>query len=178
MEKILAVPVLDRSGLSALSAGDPVLLDGVIYTARDQAHKKIRAMMEEGKKLPFDPAGAAVYYCGPTPAREDGLFGSAGPTTSSRMDPFTVPLLKAGIAVTIGKGDRSPEILSACAQTGSLYLVTYGGAGAYLAKRIVRQEVVAFPELGAEAVYRLEVKGFPAVVAFDVRGKSIFHDAR
>jgi fumarate hydratase subunit beta len=174
VEKTISLPLIERSELEKLSAGDTVLLDGVLYTARDQAHKKLTALMDAGKPLPFDPNGAVIYYCGPTPVRKDGLFGSSGPTTSSRMDAYTAPLLKAGVAGTIGKGDRSPGVLAACREFRSVYLVTFGGAGAYLAKRVVRQEVIAFPELGTEAVYRLEVRGFPAVVAFDTRGKSIF----
>lgn len=174
MSKNINLPLTDRSALKGLRAGDEVSINGVLYTARDQAHKKIVGLLEKGEPAPFDLAGNMIYYCGPTPQREDGLFGSAGPTTASRMDDFTAPLLNAGIVGTIGKGNRSDKVLNACRETGAVYLVTFGGAGAYLAKRILKQECVAFPELGPEAVYRLEVKDFPAVVAFDPEGNSIF----
>lgn len=174
MKTNLTLPVKDRSVLATLNTGDEVSVSGVLYTARDQAHKKMLSLLGKGEPLPFDPKGAMIYYCGPTPARADGLFGSAGPTTSSRMDEFTVPLFKAGLAGTIGKGNRSSKIMEACREYGAVYLVTFGGAGAYLAQRILKQECVAFPELGPEAVYRIEVKDFPAVVAFDPAGNSLF----
>lgn len=174
MKTNLTLPIDDRAALASLRAGDELSLSGVLYTARDQAHKLMLGLLGKGQALPFDPKGAMLYYCGPTPSRGDGLFGSAGPTTSSRMDDFTVPLLKAGIAGAIGKGNRSAKVLDACREYGAVYLVTFGGAGAYLAKRILDQECVAFPELGPEAVYRLEVKEFPAIVAFDPEGNSIF----
>lgn len=168
---------LDGEGLAKLRsipAGKSVLLRGTLYTARDQAHKRLAAILEKGGKLPFDFRGAAIYYCGPTPPRADGLFGSAGPTTSARMDPFAPRFYEAGVALTMGKGSRSEAVREACAKHGAVYLTTFGGAGALLATKIKSQRVVAFPELGAEAVYELEVEDFPAMVAFDAQGGSAF----
>lgn len=172
--RVLTFPLTDRSALKDLRPGDEVSINGVLYTARDQAHKKLMVLLEQKLPLPFDPKSGAIYYCGPTPERGDGLFGSAGPTTSSRMDEFAGALYRAGIAGTIGKGNRSAKVLDACRENGSVYFVTFGGAGAYLAKRILKQECVAFPELGPEAIYRLEVENFPAIVGFDVSGNSLF----
>ncbi len=174
--QVLKLPVAaeGRETLRELKAGDHILLSGIIYTARDQAHKRLVGILDRGGELPFEIRGCGIYYCGPTPPREDGLFGSAGPTTSARMDPFAPRLYAAGAALTIGKGGRSEEVRQACAKHGALYLVTYGGAGAYLAARMTSQKLVAFPELGAEAVYEIAVKDFPAIVAFDARGNSFF----
>ena len=172
--RVLTFPLKDRSVLKDLRPGEEVSVNGVLYTARDQAHKKLVSLLDKKQFLPFDPEGSAIYYCGPTPERGDGLFGSAGPTTSSRMDDFAGALYREGIAATIGKGNRSPKVLDACRENNSVYFVTFGGAGAYLAKRILKQECVAFPELGPEAVYRLEVSDFPAIVGFDASGSSLF----
>lgn len=167
----LTFPVTDRSVLLSLHAGDPVTLSGVIYTARDQAHKRLMELKARGEALPLDLNGTAIYYCGPTPAREDRRFGSAGPTTSARMDPFAPEMYALGAAASIGKGGRSEAVRAACEKNRSVYLITFGGAGAYLAKRILTQELVAFPDLGAEAIYRLTVKDFPAIVGIDAHGK-------
>jgi fumarate hydratase subunit beta len=173
MIKKLNVPIRDEEELLQLEAGDMVRLTGTLYTARDQAHKKILDGIEHGIEPPFDLKNNLIYYCGPTPARGDGLFGSAGPTTSSRMDKMTPPLIERGIRGTIGKGERSPEVLEACRKYRAVYLAAFGGAGAELAKRIKKQELIAYPELGAEAVYKLEVEDFPVIVAVDTKGKSI-----
>lgn len=170
----LPIDEASRKVLESLSAGDFVSLTGTIYTARDQAHKRIVEASKRGESLPFEPKGAAIYYCGPTPPREDGLFGSAGPTTSARMDPFAPKLYEAGVAVTIGKGNRAEAVREACAKFGAVYLVTYGGAGAYLASRMKSQRLVAYPDLGAEAVYEIVVEDFPAIVGFDSKGGSFF----
>ncbi|NPU99810.1 MAG: TRZ/ATZ family protein [Brevinematales bacterium] len=173
MIKKLNIPIRDEEELLQLEAGDMVRLTGTLYTARDQAHRKILDGIEHGIEPPFDLKNNLIYYCGPTPPREDGLFGSAGPTTSSRMDKMTPPLIERGIRGTIGKGERSPEVLEACRKYRAVYLAAFGGAGAELAKRIKKQELVAYPELGTEAVYKLEVEDFPVIVAVDTKGKSI-----
>jgi len=174
MEKKLMLPVQNNESLEEFVIGQRILINGKMYIARDQAHKRIVNMLKNKEKLPFSLNGNMIYYCGPTPPRKDGTFGSAGPTTSARMDAYTIPLMKEGLKGFIGKGDRSGEIRLACKKYKSLYLITFGGAGAYLAKRIASQKLIAFPELGPEAIYEIEVIDFPAIVAFDTRGKSIF----
>ena len=161
--KKLELP-LTRSDLSGLKAGDEVLINGTLYTARDAAHKK---------GLPLDLKGQAIYYVGPTPAKKGKVIGSAGPTTSSRMDKYTPSLLKRGLVAMIGKGKRSPEVVSAIIKNRAVYFAAVGGAGAYLSKRIISSKVVAYPELGTEAVREIVVKDFPAVVAIDPKGGMI-----
>jgi fumarate hydratase subunit beta len=155
---------LTKVDISGLKAGDEVLINGTLYTARDAAHKK---------GLPLDLKGQAIYYVGPTPAKKGKVIGSAGPTTSSRMDKYTPVMLKKGLAAMIGKGKRSPEVISAIIKNRAVYFAAIGGAGAYLSKKIVSSEVVAYPELGTEAVRRIEVRDFPAVVAIDPKGRMI-----
>jgi len=147
-----------------LTAGQKILLSGMIYTARDAAHKKIVESLQNKQSLPFELKDAVIFYAGPTPARENGLPGAIGPTTSSRMDPYTVPLLEAGISAVIGKGERAPEIMESMAKHDVVYFIAVGGIGALLAKCIRSMTCVAWPELGPEAVYRMEVKDFPVVV--------------
>ncbi len=156
--------------LPLLSCGDIVRIQGTVYTARDQAHKRLVESLERGDDLPLSLKGQLIYYCGPTPAREDGLFGSAGPTTSARMDPFTPRLIEAGVVATMGKGPRSEAVREACARHGAVYLLTFGGAGAFLARAIRSQRLVAYPDLGPEAIYELTVEDFPAIVGIDSRG--------
>ncbi|MCX7882155.1 MAG: FumA C-terminus/TtdB family hydratase beta subunit [Brevinematales bacterium] len=170
MIRVLHFPNED---VSYLQCGEMVLLNGTIYTARDQAHKRLVESLHHNHPLPLPLRGQLLYYCGPTPPREDGLFGSAGPTTSARMDPFTPTLLSAGLTACMGKGPRSPSVQEACAQYGAVYLITFGGAGAFLAKHILSQRLVAYPDLGTEAIYELTVKDFPAIVAIDSRGKTL-----
>lgn len=157
-----------------LCAGDSVSLSGVIYTARDAAHKRLLEALKNGQALPFDIKGQTIYYMGPTPARPGQVIGSCGPTTSGRMDAFTPPLLAAGLGAMIGKGERSAEVREAIKKQRGVYFVTYGGAGALLAKTVRKAEIVAYPELGAEAVMRLEVEDFPVIVANDMRGGDLF----
>lgn len=157
-----------------LRAGDWVLLSGEIYAARDQAHKKLFEIIKSGRKLPLRLNGEIIYYAGPTPARPGRMIGSAGPTTSSRMDKYAPALYKLGVAATIGKGERSKEVRDAITRFEGLYLVTIGGAGAYLSERIKEAEVLLWPELGPEAVYRLAVEDFPCLVAYDSRGGDYF----
>ena len=157
-----------------LCAGDSISLSGVIYTARDAAHKRLAEALKSGQPLPFDIKGQTIYYMGPTPARPGQVIGSCGPTTSGRMDAFTPALLAAGLGAMIGKGERSAEVKEAIKKQRAVYFVTYGGAGALLAKTVRKAEVVAYPELGAEAIMRLEVEDFPVIVANDMHGGDLF----
>ncbi len=157
-----------------LSAGEELLLCGKIYTARDAAHSRLYETIKTGKALPVDLSDNVLYYCGPTPAKPGRAIGSCGPTTSGRMDKFTPVLLEKGLGASIGKGRRSDEVLRAIKKYKSLYLVAIGGAGAYLSSRIKRSMVIAYKDLGPEAIYELWVEDFPVVVAIDSKGKSIF----
>ncbi len=158
----------------SLEAGQLLLLTGVLYGARDAAHRRLAAALARGEGLPVNLAGQVIYYVGPTPAPPGRPCGSAGPTTSGRMDPFTPALLKAGVRALIGKGNRSPEVVAALKEYGGVYLAATGGAGALLAQCIREMEVVAYPELGPEAVYRLVVEDFPVVVAIDTWGRNLY----
>lgn len=157
-----------------LRAGDNILLSGVIYTARDAAHKRMAALLDEGKPLPFPLPGSAIYYAGPTPAPEGLPIGSCGPTTSSRMDVFTPRLLDLGLSAMIGKGGRSPAVCEAIRRNGAVYLCAIGGAGALAAQAVRSLEVIAFDDLGCESVKRLVVEDFPLVVGIDCAGGSLF----
>jgi len=157
-----------------LKVGDFIKIDGIIYTARDAAHKKIFELIKKNKKLPFDLSGNLIYYIGPSPAPPGKIIGSAGPTTSSRMDIFTPEFYKMGLKATMGKGGRSREIIDTCKKYKSIYLITFGGCGAYLSQFIKKVELIAFEELGAEAIYKMEVKNFPAIVGIDIYGNYIY----
>jgi len=159
---------------ASLGAGDWILLSGRIYTARDQAHRRMAAAIEKGGRLPFSLSGEVIYYCGPTPARPGRVIGSAGPTTSSRMDQFLEKILGLGVLATIGKGERSKMAKEVFSRFGALDLVTIGGAGAYLSQRIKKCEIRLWPDLGPEAVYELWVEDFPCLVAYDILGKDYF----
>jgi len=164
--------------IEKLTAGTQVLISGTVYTARDAAHRRIIEARGKGEGLPFDPTGQTLYYMGPSPARPGQVIGSAGPTTSSRLDGYTPALIAAGLKAMIGKGERSPQVKEALRRYKAIYLVTIGGAGALLAKTIKQAEVVAYPDLGPEAILRLEVEDFPAVVANDIYGEDLFEQAR
>jgi fumarate hydratase subunit beta len=164
--------------IEKLRAGDRVFISGVLFTARDAAHQRLIQAIAGGDKLPFNIKGQTLYYMGPSPARPGRVIGSAGPTTSGRMDIYTPPLLKAGLKAMIGKGSRSVEVKEAIKKHRAIYLVTFGGAGALLSKSIKKAEVVAYPELAAEAVMRLEVENFPAIVASDIYGGDLFTQNR
>lgn len=157
-----------------LNAGDKVLLSGIVYTARDAAHKKLKSLIDSGQSLPFDLHGAVIYYAGPTPSPANLPIGSCGPTTSSRMDAFAPLLLDNGLLAMIGKGDRSFEVYESIKRNGALYFAALGGGGAIAAKSIVSAEIIAFDELGCEAVRRLQIKDFPLVLAIDANGNSLY----
>jgi fumarate hydratase subunit beta len=167
-------PPLTDSVVRSLKAGDEVLVSGIIYTARDMAHKRLCEAIDAGQKLPFELEGAVIYFVGPTPARPGRIIGSAGPTTSSRMDAFSPKLLAKGLKAMIGKGYRSIEVRDALKKYGAVHLSTIGGAGALLSKHIISAEVIAYEDLGTEAVRKLQVVDFPAVVAYDSHGGSIY----
>lgn len=160
--------------LKAAEAGDRLLLTGTVYTARDQAHLRMVRTLETGGELPFELKDSVIYYAGPAPAPPGRPAGSLGPTTASRMDPFTPALLERGVAAVIGKGPRSERVKSSFAAHQAVYLVAVGGAAAFLGTRVRGMELVAYPELGAEAVYRLLLQDFPVVVAYDARGNDLF----
>jgi fumarate hydratase subunit beta len=177
MEKIIRLHTpLDEMAVGNLRAGDEVLISGAVYAARDQAHKRLCELIEQGRPLPFDLAGAMIYFVGPTPARPGQIIGAAGPTTSARMDAFSPILYAHGIKATVGKGYRCQEVRQALQKYKAVHFSTLGGAGALLSKHIVKCELVAYEELGAEAIRRLEFREFPAIVAYDVYGASVYND--
>lgn len=167
-------PPLTESDVRSLKAGDEVLITGVIYTARDIAHKRLCQAIDAGDKLPFELEGAIIYFVGPTPARPGRIIGAAGPTTSSRMDPFTPKLIAKGLKATIGKGYRNDQVRKALKKYGAVHLSTIGGAGALLSKHIVASEIIAYQDLATEAIRKLQVVDFPAIVAYDSKGNSIY----
>jgi len=169
----LSTPLSDED-VAKCHAGDTLLLNGIIYAARDSAHKRLVQMMEEGKPLPADFVGAVIYYVGPSPAPPGKVIGSAGPTTSYRMDPYTERMLELGVKVTIGKGGRSVEVREALQKHRALYCAAVGGAAAVISQRILQAEVVAFEELGPEAMRRLTVEEFPCIVIDDIYGADLY----
>ena len=169
---------LEKNFITQLKAGDEVSINGVIYTGRDAAHKLMIAMIKEGKGLPFDIEGQIIYYVGPCPAKPGKVIGSAGPTTSGRMDAYAPLLIKMGLAGMIGKGQRNSEVIDAIINYKSIYFGAIGGAGALIAKKIISEEIIAFPELGPEAVRKLEVKDFPATVIIDSYGNNLYEIGR
>ncbi len=171
--KRLSTP-LSEAVARSLKAGDEVLISGVIYTARDQAHKRLCALIDQGKKLPIELEGAVIYFVGPTPARPGRVIGAAGPTTSSRMDGFSPMLIARGLRGMIGKGYRGPEVVAALKKHGAVHFAGIGGAGALLSKCIVKSEIVAYEDLGTEAIRRLEVVDLPTTVAYDAAGGSVY----
>jgi fumarate hydratase subunit beta len=164
---------LQDADVERLHAGDHVLLTGVIYTARDAAHRRMIAGLEKGEALPFDVRGQIIYYVGPTPAREGRVIGSAGPTTSVRLDPYTPTLLEAGLKGIIGKGGRGPAVREALQKHKAIYFAAVGGVGALLSQRIKKVDIVAYEDLGTEAIRRMEVEDFPAIVVDDVHGADL-----
>jgi fumarate hydratase subunit beta len=173
----ITTPLTDEI-VESLHAGDEVALSGVVYQARDAAHKRLVALIEAGEELPFELAGAVVYYVGPSPAKPGAVIGSAGPTTSGRMDAYTPLLIEKGLKGMIGKGLRADAVKQAMQTHKAVYFAATGGAGALLARRIVANEVIAWPELGAEACARLQVVDFPAVVVIDCHGADLYEEGR
>nr|WP_300307109.1 Fe-S-containing hydro-lyase [uncultured Anaerostipes sp.] len=176
MEKHLTVPA-DREALSALESGDYVYLTGTIYTARDAAHKRMYDNLNQQENIPVDLKDQFIYYLGPTPAKEGQVIGSAGPTTSSRMDKYTPLLLDMGLKGMIGKGKRSQEVIDAMVKNGAVYFAAVGGAGALLSKCIKESEIIAYDDLGTEAIRKLRVEDFPVIVVIDSKGNNLYETA-
>jgi len=171
--KILKPPV-SRADVEALEAGDKVLITGIIYTGRDAAHKRLVDLLDKGEALPFDVDGSIIFYVGPAPAQPGRPIGSAGPTTSYRMDAYAPRLIAIGLRGMIGKGPRAPQVIEAMKQFGCVYLGATGGAGALLARAVKKSDVIAFPDLGPEAIHRLEVEEFPVIVINDTKGNDLY----
>ena len=167
-------PPLDDNVVRSLKAGDEVIITGTVYTARDMAHKRLCEALAAGQSLPFDIKGAIIYFCGPTPAAPGKPIGAAGPTTASRMDSFSPALITAGLKAMLGKGYRNQEVQDALKKYCAVHLSTLGGAGALLARHIKSAEIIAYEDLGTEAIRRLEVVDFPAVVSYDSFGNTVY----
>ena len=176
MDKHITVP-MKKETVATLKAGDYVYLTGTVYTARDAAHKRMYEILQEGGELPIDIQGQVIYYMGPSPAREGRPIGSAGPTTASRMDKYAPELLDLGLKGMIGKGKRSKEVIDAIVRNEAVYFAAVGGAGALLSKSILSSEVIAYDDLGTEAIRKLEVKDFPAIVVIDKDGNNLYETA-
>ena len=176
MNRHMNVP-MTKEEAAFLKAGDYVYLTGTIYTARDAAHKRMDEALDRGESLPFDIEGSIIYYMGPSPAREGRAIGSAGPTTASRMDKYTPRLLDLGMGAMIGKGKRSKAVIDAIVRNGAVYFAAVGGAGAILSKCILSSEIVAYEDLGTEAVRRLAIQDFPVVVVMDALGNNLYETA-
>lgn len=173
MKKKITLP-LTKEKVKELKAGDQVLLTGIIYTGRDAAHKRLVDTLLRGEDLPFDVKDAVIYYVGPAPAKPGQVIGSCGPTTSYRMDDLTVPLLERGLSGMIGKGQRNKTVISGMKEYGAVYFASIGGAGALIASSVKSSEIIAYEDLGAEAVRRLEVVEFPCVVVIDSYGTNMY----
>ena len=176
--RINIVTPLKKEDAVKLKAGDNVYINGIIYAARDAAHKKLMALLEEGAELPFDIKDQIIYYVGPCPAAPGRVIGSAGPTTSGRMDAFAPSLIERGLTGMIGKGMRNEQVVASMVKYGAVYFGATGGAGALLAKCVKAQEIIAFPELGPEALRKLTVENFPATVIIDSTGEDLYKTGR
>ena len=176
MEKKIQAPLKKEERVS-LQAGDYVYITGTIYSARDAAHKRMYEAMLDGKEIPFDLKDNIIYYLGPTPAKEGQVIGSAGPTTSSRMDKYTPLLLDNGLNGMIGKGKRSKEVIDSIVKNKAVYFAAVGGAGALLSKCIKKSEVIAYDDLGTEAIRKMEVEDFPVIVVIDSEGNNLYETA-
>lgn len=176
MEKKISTP-LKKEELMTLQAGDYVYITGTIYSARDAAHQRIYETMLEGKEIPIELKENVIYYLGPTPAKEGQVIGSAGPTTSSRMDKYTPLLLEHGLSGMIGKGKRSQAVIDAIVKNEAVYFAAVGGAGALLSKCIKKSEIIAYEELGTEAIRKMEVENFPVIVVIDNKGHNLYETA-
>jgi fumarate hydratase subunit beta len=169
---------LDKETVRKLKAGDEVRINGVIYAARDAAHKRMIELLRDGKPLPFDIRNQVIYYVGPCPAKPGEVIGSAGPTTSYRMDAYAPKLIELGLSGMVGKGMRNDEVISAMVKHGAVYFGALGGAGALIARSIISEEIIAFPDLGTEALRKLQVKDFPAIVVIDSYGENLYVSGR
>ena len=176
MDRTITAPI-DRETLKSLHAGDYVYISGTIYTARDAAHKRMIETLDEGRELPLDLKDNVIYYMGPSPARQGRPIGSAGPTTASRMDKYAPTLLDLGLKGMIGKGKRSQAVKDAIVRNKAVYFAAIGGAGALLSQRIKSSEVIAYDDLGTEAIRRLEVEDFPVIVVIDSEGTDLYEQA-
>ena len=174
-KKVITTPLTDEIVMD-LRIGDNVLISGVIYTARDAAHKRLVELLDKGESLPIDLKGQVIYFVGPTPAKPGQVIGSAGPTTSYRMNAYTPRLIEAGQKGMIGKGEMGPEVMEAMKKYKAVYFAAVGGAGALISKAIIKSEIVAYEDLGAEAIRRLEVRDFPAIVAMDCYGGNLYKE--
>jgi len=177
LEVRITTPIIDDD-VGQLKIGDHVRISGVIYTARDAAHNRMIESLNKGEPLPIDIKGQLIYYTGPTPARPGRATGAFGPTTSMRMDPFTPPLLKAGMKACMGKGNRGPEVQQALKEYHAVYFMAIGGAGAMLSQYVKKLEVLAYEDLGTESLKRVEVEDFPAVVMDDCEGRDLLNEGR
>ena len=178
MREIKVTLPLNKEVIDDLKAGDYVYLTGTVYTARDAAHLRMYEAVNSGKELPFNIEGSTIYYLGPSPAREGQVIGSAGPTTSGRMDKYTPTLLDLGLKGMIGKGKRSPEVIESMKKNGAVYFAAVGGAGALLSKCIKSAEVIAYDDLGTEAVRKLYVEDLPVITVIDKRGKNLYEQVK
>lgn len=176
MDKYITTPIT-KEVTAGLTSGDYVYITGTVYVARDAAHKRMIESLEKGESLPIDIKDAAIYYMGPSPAREGRPIGSAGPTTSSRMDKYAPALLDLGCTAMIGKGKRSKEVIDAIVRNQAVYFAAVGGAGALLSKCITKSEVICYEELGAEALRKIEIKDFPVIVVIDQKGNNLYETA-
>jgi fumarate hydratase subunit beta len=177
VSKIINTPLTDEITCN-LHAGDRVLINGIIYTGRDAAHKRLSEMLERGEELPFELAGQTIYYVGPCPAKPGKAIGSAGPTTSGRMDAYAPRLMEIGLKGMIGKGLRSKNVIDSIIKHKCVYFAAIGGAGALLAEAVKEAEVIAFGDLGPEAIYKLKVENFPVTVIIDTEGKNLYEIGR
>ncbi len=178
MASVKITTPLTRDAARKLKAGDSCLISGVIYTARDAAHKRLCELVEQGEALPMDVKDSIIYFVGPTPAKPGQAIGSAGPTTSYRMDAYSPTMIRQGLTGMIGKGKRGPEVIDAMKKEGAVYFGAIGGCGALLSKCIKKAEVIAYEDLGAEAIRRLEVEDFPAIVIIDSQGNNLYETGR
>lgn len=178
MANVKITAPMSKEVARSLKAGDSCLISGVIYTARDAAHKRLCELVAEGKELPFPVKDSIIYFVGPTPAKPGQAIGSAGPTTSYRMDAYSPTMIGCGQTGMIGKGKRGPEVVAAMKEHGAVYFGAIGGCGALLSKCIKKAEVVAYEDLGAEAIRRLEVEDFPAIVIIDSQGNNLYETGR
>lgn len=169
---------LKQEDVDKLNIGDTVLLSGIIYTGRDAAHKRMVEALDRGEELPFPIEGSVIYYAGPSPTKPGHAIGSVGPTTSYRMDPYAPRLLDLGMKMMVGKGKRDQEVIDSCVKNKSVYSAAVGGAAALLAKSVAKAEIIAYEDLGPEAIRRLEVKDFPCIIVNDIHGKDLYKEGR